>query len=182
MAWEEYFLFRNNRCSVSLDEAMKRAIGDPRSHRTPCGTFGCTLANGHSGLCAVEQLFPRRSVQEASLAAKVLVSMSRTQQWKEELAAEAAEAAVPADLRLHRPSSETGYKGVRQVASGRFQARHWAGEQFHILGTHATATQAAVAYARHVAAAADPATAAMAAEAAEAAATEATAVAAVDQR
>ena len=48
-------------------------------------------------------------------------------------------------------TSTTGYKGVTEVANCWFIARRWVdGEQVH-LGGYATAVEAAVAYARHVA-------------------------------
>ncbi|EOD28286.1 hypothetical protein EMIHUDRAFT_114210 [Emiliania huxleyi CCMP1516] len=51
-------------------------------------------------------------------------------------------------LRLHLSSSNaTGYRGVREH-SGRYQAKHRAGERMVYLGTFATAVEAAVAYAR----------------------------------
>ena len=64
-------------------------------------------------------------------------------------------------LRLHLSSAAaTGYKGVIEYASGRFQARRKANGFYKGLGTFGTAVEAAVAYARAVEEAAAAATAA----------------------
>mmetsp|Transcript_40235 Transcript_40235/g.121703 ORF Transcript_40235/g.121703 Transcript_40235/m.121703 type:complete len:151 (+) Transcript_40235:108-560(+) len=54
-------------------------------------------------------------------------------------------------FRLHLSSSSTGYKGVRQSYSGRFEAQHWVDGRNLGLGYFDTAVEAAVAYARSVA-------------------------------
>ncbi|EOD39800.1 hypothetical protein EMIHUDRAFT_223336 [Emiliania huxleyi CCMP1516] len=63
----------------------------------------------------------------------------------------AAVATEAEGLRLHLSSSgNTGYRGVRKQASGRFQARHMVNGRSVSLGYFDTAVEAAVAYARAV--------------------------------